>query len=81
MREGARTHAGEQRKETGGGRGREHAPERLPAVCPALPCPLPHRGRLELVGDREEDDVLRVHVEIFAELDGAIDGDVIAVRV
>ncbi len=66
--------------EDGDGRG-EHSPKLFPAVCPALARPLAHRGRLELVRDGEEDDVLGVHGEVFAELDRAIDRDVVPVAV
>ncbi|KAI0633013.1 hypothetical protein C8Q77DRAFT_863609 [Trametes polyzona] len=60
---------------------REDAPERLPALRPALARPLAHRGRLELVRDREEHDVLRVHPEVLAQPDRAVHGDIVPIGV
>ena len=56
------------------------SPEVLPTLCPAFTLPLAHRGRLELVRHGKEDDVLGIDAEVLAELDGAIDRDVVPFR-
>jgi len=56
---------------------RGHAPEPLPSLYPTHLLPLPDAQRLKLICNGEEDGILGIYTKVAAEVEGAINGDVV----